>query len=196
MKKKSKAPKAKKNHKTFLIKMLPKHSIGAEIGVWTGKFTRQVLKIVQPTQYHLIDPWAFMSQYPHRWYGGSRARSQPDMDEIFNTIKQEFGPLPCISIHRTTSTKAAKCFANEYFDWVYIDGDHSFKIVKEDIRKYLPLVKPGGILCGDDWCLDSVRRAVMELLRADYKVHNQSHQWWIKKPNIDYHRTQQALPVI
>jgi len=173
--------KKKENHKTFLVKMLPKHSIGAEIGVWTGKFTRQVLDIVKPSQYHLIDPWAFMPKYPRRWYGGSRAKSQPDMDKIFKEVKKEFGPLPCTCLHRTTAMVAAKDFPDEYFDWVYIDGDHSYKEVKQDIKNYQPLVKPGGLLCGDDWQLPSVRKAVGELLGSDYKVHNHTHQWWIFK---------------
>ena len=173
--------KQKKNHKTFLVEMLPRHSVGAEIGVWTGKFTRQVLNIVRPTNYHLIDPWQFMPQYPKRWYGGSRARTQEHMDKIFKNIKKEFSPLSCISIHRATAASAAARFDPEYFDWVYIDGDHSHKEVKRDITKYYPLVKPGGFLCGDDWQLRSVQRAVVELLEADHKVHSRTYQWWIKK---------------
>ena len=171
--------KAKANHKTFLVKMLPKNSIGAEIGVWTGKFTRQVLDIVQPKQYHLIDPWKFMSKYPDRWYGGSRAQSQPDMNKIFKEIKSEFGPIPCINIHRMTSGEAAPTFSDQYFDWVYIDGDHSYKEVKKDILKYLPLIKPGGLLCGDDLQLSGVKKAVVEVLHSKHEVHN--HQWWIEK---------------
>lgn len=170
--------KAKKNFKTFLIEMFPKRSTGAEIGVWTGKFTRQVLEIVRPAHYHLIDPWKFMPHYPKRWYGGTRARSQRDMDKIFEDIREEFGLLKSICIHRMSSDRAAREFELGYFDWVYIDGDHSYKIVKADIKAYLPLVKPGGLLCGDDWSLDGVRRAALELL-GQRKLRNRNSQWWI-----------------
>jgi len=186
--KKKPTNKAKRNHKTFLVEMLPIHSTGAEIGVWTGKFTKQVLDIVQPKQYHLIDPWKFMPQYPNRWYGGSRAysktvpvRSQPDMDRIYNEVEREFGTIPCIHIHRIKASQAATKFAKASFDWVYIDGDHSYKEVRKDIQLYYPLIKSGGFLCGDDWSLPSVKRAVNELLRADHRIHSRNHQWWIKK---------------
>ncbi len=36
------------------------------------------------------------------------------------------------------------------FDLVYIDGDHSIESVRNDIKNCIPLVRDGGILCGDD----------------------------------------------
>jgi predicted O-methyltransferase YrrM len=36
------------------------------------------------------------------------------------------------------------------FDLIYIDGDHSYGAVRHDIEASLPLLKNGGILCGDD----------------------------------------------
>jgi len=42
-------------------------------------------------------------------------------------------------------------FPEKYFDWVYIDGNHSYENVLEDLRHYLPFVKTGGLLCGDDY---------------------------------------------
>jgi hypothetical protein len=34
------------------------------------------------------------------------------------------------------------------FDLVYIDGDHSYKVCKEDMDNFMPLIKPGGFLKG------------------------------------------------
>lgn len=61
-------------------------------------------------------------------------------------------------------------------DLVYIDGGHTYDVVKQDLQNYIPLVKPGGFLVIDD-CnnkipmpfgyftgIESVRRAVDELL--------------------------------
>ena len=36
------------------------------------------------------------------------------------------------------------------FDLIYIDGDHEAGAVMEDIKNALPLLKDGGLLCGDD----------------------------------------------
>lgn len=42
-------------------------------------------------------------------------------------------------------------FGKEYFDWVYIDADHSYASVLEDLQHWYPQVKKGGFLCGDDY---------------------------------------------
>ena len=36
------------------------------------------------------------------------------------------------------------------FDLIYIDGDHEAGAVGNDIKNALPLLKDGGLLCGDD----------------------------------------------
>ena len=33
---------------------LPKHSIGVEIGVWMGDFTKQILSVAEPVQIHIV----------------------------------------------------------------------------------------------------------------------------------------------
>ena len=39
-------------------------------------------------------------------------------------------------MHRSTSAEAALTFDDEYFDWVYIDGDHSYEAVLADLRAF------------------------------------------------------------
>ncbi|MEP1930273.1 MAG: class I SAM-dependent methyltransferase, partial [Roseibium sp.] len=38
-----------------------------------------------------------------------------------------------------------------YFDWVYIDGNHLYDFVKEDIEICFRKVRSGGIIAGDDF---------------------------------------------
>ena len=42
----------------FLLEMMPKNSVCAEIGVNQGQFSKEILEVVQPKKLHLIDPWA------------------------------------------------------------------------------------------------------------------------------------------
>jgi len=39
---------------------------------------------------------------------------------------------------------------DEQFDMIYIDGSHAYQDVRNDIRVAKPLLKIGGIMCGDD----------------------------------------------
>ena len=50
-------------------------------------------------------------------------------------------------------------------DLVFIDAAHTYEAVAEDIRAWLPKVRLGGVLCGDDYPHRGVRRAVGEALR-------------------------------
>lgn len=64
-----------------------------------------------------------------------------------------------------TSQIAARWFAGHgvQADLIYLDGSHDEGDVAADIRAYLPLVRPGGVLFGDDWGFNygAVARAVM-----------------------------------
>jgi hypothetical protein len=61
------------------------------------------------------------------------------------------------------------------FDWIYIDGDHSFEGVLRDIEQAKRLIKPDGLLIFDDYTLYSplervqygVMRAVNDLCLYD-----------------------------
>jgi predicted O-methyltransferase YrrM len=49
-----------------------------------------------------------------------------------------------------TSIDAAGLLADDLFDLVFLDADHSYASVRDDIACWRPKVRPGGILCGHD----------------------------------------------
>ncbi|MEX0773138.1 MAG: class I SAM-dependent methyltransferase, partial [Balneolales bacterium] len=38
-----------------------------------------------------------------------------------------------------------------YFDWIYIDTDHSYETTRDELRLYASKVKQGGIIAGHDY---------------------------------------------
>jgi len=147
---------------------LPRHSEGAEIGVWRGGFTQLIYSIVQPKVLHLVDPWLFQPEFPQRMYGGKIARSQEDMDTIFAQVQTRFATQQPV-IHRKFSSDALADFEDESLDWVYIDGNHYYEYVKADLEGYWHKLVPGGLLTGDDFMWGAehglpVQRAVREFL--------------------------------
>ncbi len=56
---------------------------------------------------------------------------------------------------------------NVQADLIYIDAGHSYKEAFNDIDQYWPLVRPGGILLGDDFIAPEVYRAVIDFAKIN-----------------------------
>jgi hypothetical protein len=151
-----------------LVKLLPAHGIGAEIGVWKGDFSDSLLRFTRPERLHLIDPWVFQEDLPRAWYGGLAAQSQSDMDAISEGVRSRFRAeiaAGTVVVHRAPSTEALRLLPDSGLDWIYVDGNHLYDGVMDDLTTALPKLRPGGLLACDDygspgWWEDGVRRAV------------------------------------
>jgi len=148
-----------------LLKSLPNGSVCAEIGVWRGEFSISILQNKNPRTLYLIDPWKFMPEYKNRIYGGMEANSQRDMDAIYNNVLKLRDRFPNVRVIRDTSLNASKRFSDNFFDWVYIDGNHSYQYVKIDLATYWKKIKVGGCLALDDYVhAPGVKKAVNEFV--------------------------------
>lgn len=127
------------------IEYIKEGFICAEIGVWQGDLSKKILK-QRPKELHLIDPWETQDVIDRCF-----SKPQSHLDNIYNKVCEEFSSFHQVTIHRKYSTSVS--FPEKYFDWVYIDADHSYEAVKRDLEFYYPLIKTGGYLCGDDYGL-------------------------------------------
>ena len=132
----------------FPLKKIKKNAVCAEVGVWRGDLSLDILT-KNPKKLHLIDPWIHQD-YKAMMYSTGQDR----MDRIYNHVHMKFKDDSRVEIHRNFSTDVE--FPKEYFDWVYIDGNHTYPMVCKDLEFYYPLVKKGGYLCGDDYGWTSV----------------------------------------
>lgn len=157
-----------------LLQYLPKEGIGAEIGVAQGAYSAIILENAQPKELHLIDPWSHLEpgsglmQSPELLADIELARAlgkefsaPPENamgDEQYQKIVERFGSDPRVRLHRQYSYKAVAGFANEYFDFVYIDGNHQYEFVLKDLHDFAAKLKPGGLLFGHDYFEDAFAR--------------------------------------
>lgn len=150
-----------------------KDSIGAEIGVWQGRTSRQLVdKGVK--RLYLIDPYIFTNN-AKRWDGGKygqglKVLSQEDMDRLYQSVFNSFKEEPSVVFLRKKSQKALEDIPDESLDWVYIDGDHDYLTVKADLEGYYKKVKKGGVIMGDDYWQKPVRKAYYEYLEETPSV--------------------------
>jgi hypothetical protein len=69
------------------------------------------------------------------------------MDGMYESVVQCFKSKR-VEIHRDASTACSSRFPDNYFDWIYIDGNHLYEFVKQDLESYFPKIKSGGIVAG------------------------------------------------
>jgi len=77
--------------------------------------------------------------------------SKFNFDEVYDEYIRRTSPFPNIKTLRLTSDDAVKELDSELYDFIYIDGIHTYEQVKIDIDNYLPLLKPNGIIGGHDY---------------------------------------------
>ena len=77
-------------------------------------------------------------------------------------------------------------FDDEYFDFVYIDGDHSYEAVIKDLDSWYPKLKEYGVMCGDDYGRYSGQGVVKAVYEFAYKhklvvTYGTDRQFWFVK---------------
>jgi len=82
---------------------------------------------------------------------------------------------------KATTTQATENFENNSLNLVYVDADHEYESVKEDITNWLPKIKEGGFIAGHDYygIGNGVEQAVNEILGKPDKTYEDSS--WIKR---------------
>jgi hypothetical protein len=158
-------------HRRMIVARLPKHGVGAEIGVWRGNFSARLLRSAKPTCLHLIDPWQHRSEpaYENAMFG---RRDQSQLERVYRGVHERFAHEIAhgqVVIHRAPSTVALATLPS--LDWVYIDGDHTYEGVSADLRSCWERLAQDGRVGGDDygvtgWWDDGVTKAVDEFAES------------------------------
>jgi SAM-dependent methyltransferase len=124
-----------------------------EIGTWRGDFANLLCHKLQPNKFYAIDPFALYEGYTDK-PDVNEFSNQKNLDDLAaRTAKRISEMLPDSRsvLLREMSCNAVTQFEDNSLDVVYVDADHKYEPVLADIRAWYAKVKPGGILCGDDY---------------------------------------------
>lgn len=152
--------------------------IGAEIGVYYGDNALDYLGNLDIKKIYLIDPYT-IHPLPHCYNEQRMKESEKEARAKLDIYKDK------IEWVRTKSAEAASLFDDESLDFVYIDGDHSYKFIHEDMTLYYPKVKKDGLFSGHDYrgYAPGVIAAVNEFCKKNFLDLHRGGQmdWWIWK---------------
>lgn len=115
---------------------------GVEIGVYKGENLEQYGP--SGLEVYGIDPWRLYKDY-------GNPRGQKRLDDQYQMSLDRIKPYPNLHIIRKTSMEALDDFEDGSLDFVYIDGNHQFAYVAEDIYHWAIKLKQGGVLSGHDY---------------------------------------------
>lgn len=123
--------------------------VGAEIGVCTGRYSEVLCRYNPKGSLFCIDPWTDYEEYVerHLHYKNGFAK---DVANDYEMAKQRLAKYKCTLIKEYSVDAAAK-FPDGSLDFVYIDGNHSFQYVIDDIAAWSKKVRVGGIISGHDY---------------------------------------------
>jgi predicted O-methyltransferase YrrM len=146
-----------------------------EVGVAYGYHAEHILDNMPEIEYFGIDP--YLAGYdPSDPFVRDVAKLYADDPQL--ALNRLFSSVNCkltkydgrANLIRKKSVTGAEIMRDGYFDIIYIDGDHTYDAVCEDLKAWYSKVRPGGIICGDDFGWEGVRKAVLEFMGPRNKL--------------------------
>ena len=135
---------------------------GVEIGVLEGDYSEFLLSNWQGKKLHLVDIW--------KTQPGNFQFTVAKWDAMIAHVNQRLDRFrDRYLIHRMSSVDAAKQFADESLDFIYIDADHHLAAVVADLKAWYPKLKHGGLFSGHDYFL-KIGRPTMQKISGQWKA--------------------------
>ncbi len=119
-----------------------------EIGVFYGANLISVAKTYAKhpdSKLYAVDPWQDYDEYPEY---------KNEIGDVYQTFQKNIeaeGVKEKIQVIRDFSHTILPTFENEFFDIIYIDGNHEPEFVLEDAVFAFRKLKQGGIMIFDDY---------------------------------------------
>lgn len=143
-----------------IFKAMGNNLTGVEIGVCRGKNIKYLLdNCPNIRKIYGIDPWEAYPAIDQETQDGNYIKAK----QLLNSYQNEAKAV----ILKMRSDLAARGFNDNSQDFVFIDGDHSYEAVLQDLRLWYPKVKKGGLFSGHDYRPQDkdVRKAVQEFAK-------------------------------
>jgi cephalosporin hydroxylase len=156
-----------KNFYSEMVQKYPNGSLMVEVGVFYGRsFSYLIIEMLNAGK-----KFVFVAVDACPWDGEPCTGFHRHMEPLKDHYRVMF--------EKVDSFVAAKNFEDGSIDMCFIDANHTYPFVVQDIRAYLPKMKKGGTLAGHDWSDPGVRQAVEEIFAGKKYEVDQTQDIWI-----------------
>jgi len=147
-----------------VVERYPTGSHFVEVGTWQGSSAAymavEIINSGKNIKFDCVDIWG---RYSLDGLNTKDPGSLPDdtVEQLFyKNIKPVEGVINPIKI---SSVEGSALYNDNSLDFVFIDANHVYEAVKDDLQAWFPKVKTGGIIAGHDYYNDlGVKNAVDE----------------------------------
>ena len=121
--------------------------VGVETGAYLDIYYPQLESITE--KFYLVDMWQYEGNedFVDKYSGGNYNN---ELEKGYDRVKRLYGDNPKVQMCKGSSEDWAEKFEDGFFDYLYLDADHSKKSVLADLKSWYPKVKNGGIIAGHD----------------------------------------------
>lgn len=175
-----------------MVEKAPQEAQFVEVGSWLGRSAAlmgvEILNSGKAINFVCVDPWQD---------GGPDLKDTKyfkdlKVQNVYSTFLRNIEPVRhVITPLRMNSLDAAAKFADGEIDFLMLDGDHSYEAISADIEAWLPKMKPGGVMAGDDYLWPGVTKAADEqfgerlkpvIKKAAHDYKKSVAYWWVQLP--------------
>jgi len=152
---------------------------GAEIGVWKGAYAASFCAASPKMHMLCVDPWQSYPAWQDTKNSLEPAAQERLMAEAYQSALRNLKPYN-VTIHREFSHNTAQFIPDASLDFVYIDSNHVYDAVVEDLTLWAPKVRSGGIVAGHDFRVFS-NKPTIHVVRAvtDYTQAHGIDPWFL-----------------
>lgn len=163
-----------------------KDLVGVEVGVYMGANSNDILGNLDIKKLYLVDPYFEESTI----FTSVNYKSFIVKEYAQNRLKEYNDKIVWID---DVSENIFYYIDDDYFDFVYLDGDHTYEWVMKDLVRFYPKIKDGGLFGGHDFDEETkgnqVKKAVVDFFTPlkkdiyfDVDPYSEStHDWWVFK---------------
>src|SRR5258708_49223 len=156
-------------------------NVGAEIGCAWGGYAEKLLALWKGKKLFMVDPWNVQPSDVYK----EKHNTDPGAQDHFETDYRQCLALanrdPRVSLVRAMSINAASNITDNSLDFVYIDANHSYNTVLEDMDAWYPKVRSSGVFSGHDFYEDTNYPHFCQVKPAVER--------WMSEHNISFHTT-------
>ena len=171
------------SYRNLIKDRVPNGGIIAELGSWQGKSICSIADIIKEKNLRVVIIDTFEGSNGEEAIIGANKEvaKQINLKQVFINNCNDFDIYP--EIYQGTTHDMSSKFLDNYFDFVFIDADHSYDGALQDIQDWWPKVKRGGILADHDCCWKSVADALTHEF-GHLVLTNKNNIWFIDKHKV------------